>query len=218
MSTVGVKYAELDRIEAEIAELLAAQKPEDTEAAEQADEARQRAQESAKATEEVSGDRTLELERFTPSESMKNLYREAAKKLHPDLADDGEDRLLRTRLMAQVNEAYAAGDEDRIRKILHEWEMSPESVKGEGVGADLVRILRQIKQVKTRLLTITQSLQELMSSKAYTMKRQMEERSAEGRDILNELASRIELDVHSARHRLMEIRSQFNGRRSRSSR
>jgi hypothetical protein len=109
-----------------------------------------------------------------------------------------------------LNEAYAAGNEDRIREILHEWEMSPESVKGEGVGADLVRILRQIQQVKDRLRKIEESLREWMSSKAFALKQKLEKRAAEGGDLLSELASQIEIDIQSARRRLMAIRAESN--------
>ena len=41
-----------------------------------------------------------------------------------------------------------------LRRILEEYESSPESVRGIGVAADLVRVIRQIKQLKSRLVQI----------------------------------------------------------------
>ena len=55
---------------------------------------------------------------FTPSESLQQLYREAAKRFHPDLADDEEDREWRTQMMRQANAAYAAGDSETIQRLL----------------------------------------------------------------------------------------------------
>jgi hypothetical protein len=46
--------------------------------------------------------------------------------------------------MAEANRAYEEGDEERLRVILQEWEGSPESVKGDGPGAELVRVIRKI--------------------------------------------------------------------------
>ena len=51
-----------------------------------------------------------------------------------------------TQLMTEANAAYERGDAETLRRILEEYESSPESVKGVGVAADLVRVIRQIKQ------------------------------------------------------------------------
>jgi DnaJ-domain-containing protein 1 len=67
-----------------------------------------------------------------------------AKRIHPDLATDSEDRLRRQILMAEANRAFEEGDEDRLRRILHEYEASPDAVKGDGAGADLIRAIRKI--------------------------------------------------------------------------
>lgn len=59
LQVVGIRYTELDRLEAQIAEYMA----------------------------------YLESSRdFKPSESLKKLYREVAKRIHPDLATDEEER------------------------------------------------------------------------------------------------------------------------------
>ena len=138
---VGVLYAELDEWEAKIAEIEASLKPSAT-ASQRAQETRKRAEETHEATHgEASKARD-----FQPSADLKSLFREAAKRLHPDFAKDEADRQLRTRLMAQLNEAYSQGDVEAVQRILDEFGNSPESVQGEGVGAELVRIIRQIHQ------------------------------------------------------------------------
>ena len=147
LRTVGAGYAELDEIEAQIAEALARLNPEDKKAQQQASQSRSRAHESSQAAGAVDAGAVIE---FKPSDSLKRLYREIAKRIHPDLATDEKDRARRHKLMAEANRAYEEGDEARLQAILREWELSPESVKGDGAGAELVRVIRKIAQIEQR--------------------------------------------------------------------
>jgi hypothetical protein len=137
---VGSRLAELDEIEAQIAEAGARNQPKDREAQERASQALAQAQESAQAVEaeQEAGKR----EPFTPSENLQKLYREVARRIHPDLATDEGERKRRHELMTEANRASEMGDVARLEAILRDWESSPESVKGEGRGAELVRVIR----------------------------------------------------------------------------
>ncbi len=143
---VGSRLAELDEIEAQIAEARSRNKPKDQQAQERASQARAQAEESAQAVE--AEQETGRREPFKPSENLKKLYREVAKRIHPDLATDESERKRRHELMAEANRAYEEGDAARLEAILRDWESSPESVKGEGPGAELVRVIRKIAQIE----------------------------------------------------------------------
>ena len=184
---IGVLYAELDGWEAKIAETEASLKPSAT-ARQRAQETRKRAEETHEATHgEASKARD-----FQPSADLKSLFREAAKRLHPDFANAEAARQLRTRLMAQLNEAYGQGDAESIQRILDEFGNSPESVQGEGVGAELVRIIRQIHQARKNIAAIESELSSLRASEIAQLKQDAEAAQQEGRDLLAELAA----DVH----------------------
>lgn len=146
---VGVLYAELDEWNARLAELRAEQAgtPEANAAAA---EARNQAHEAHSAAHGEAAN----VQPFMPSPDLKKLYPETAKRVHPDIAADDADRVRRERLMKEVNAAYAAGDEDALRRILAGLDASPDAVRGSGVGADLIRVLRQLKQVRNRIAAI----------------------------------------------------------------
>lgn len=148
LRTVGVLYAELDEIEAQIAEAEARRMPSDSKAQEHATHARAQAQESAQTTKAVAEPRAK------PTENLKKLFREVAKCIHPDLATNDDERVRREKLMAEVNLAYENGDEAKLRSILEDWESSPDTVEGEGVGAELIRVIRKIAQIQKRLTNI----------------------------------------------------------------
>jgi hypothetical protein len=203
---VGIHYAELDEINAEIAELLARENPSNHRAQEAARQARARANESREGSQSVAQENA----RFSPSVSLKNLYREVARKIHPDLAGDDADRAKREQLMAEANQAYEKGDESRIRSILEEYENSPDSVSGQGPGPELVRLIRKIAQVKKRIKEIESETEQVRASDLFELKRRFDEAARQGRDVLNEmaLALRSKIDDRRTELRRMHQREQ----------
>src|SRR5713101_1619383 len=199
---VGIRYAELDDVEAQIAQLIAERDPADVEAQKVAREARARAEESQAG---VTGIVVKDAVRFSPSSSLKNLYREVARRIHPDLALDEADRARRQRLMAEANRAYEIGDEAGLRLILEEYESSPESVIGEGAGADLVRVIRKIAQVKRRLTEIDAETRRIMESDLFELKKKVDEGTTQGRDVLSEMVSSVNSRIEDRREALKRM-------------
>lgn len=198
---VGVRYAELDEIEAQIAEHLSQASPQNKNMHARAGEARARADESARTSRTVQEARGRG-EKFKPDDALKKVYREAAKRIHPDLGTDEEDRTRRQRVMAEINEAYEEGDETRVREILREWESSPDAIKGDGVAMELVRVIRKIAQVQARLTSIDATIDGLRSSDLYRLKEEVESAEVEERDLLADMAARLDQQLAEARKRL----------------
>ncbi len=94
--------------------------------------------------------------------------------------------------MAEANQAYQAGDADDLQRILDEYQDGVDAVEGEGVGAELVRIIRQISLAKDRVSAIEQELATLRQSEIALMKKQAEQYEQKGRDLLAELATSVQ--------------------------
>jgi hypothetical protein len=196
---VGSRYAELDELKATVAERLAQEQPANERAQQAAREARTRAAE----TQSTAGEKSEATPRaFQSSPEMKRLYREVAKRVHPDLTSDRADRAMRQQLMAEANEAYERGDESRLRKIFTEYEWSAEAVQGEGPGAELIRVIRRISQARGRLAEIEAELQELLRSDLYQLKVRLDEAQSHGRDVLKEMVQKVEDQIAQAKRRL----------------
>lgn len=110
--------------------------------------------------------------------------------------------------MTEANRAYEEGDEARLKAILRDWESSPESVKGEGAGAELVRVIRKIAQIEDRLTAIDAEIARLEESDLYHLKNQVDQAEEEGRDLLAEMAAQVDEQVVEARGRLRSIKEQ----------
>ncbi len=196
---VGSRYAELDELKAQIADRLAREQPANERAQQAARDARARANE----TKSVAGEKAAEEPRaFKAAPAMKRLYRDVAKRIHPDLTSDRDDRVKRQQLMAEANEAYERGDEARLGKILTEYECSPEAVQGEGPGAELVRVIRRISQARSRLAEIEAEMQEALRSDLYQLKSRVDETQKHGHDVLKEMVEKVDDQIAQAKRRL----------------
>ena len=200
---VGLRYAELDEYKAQIAERLAAEEPHNERAQHAARDARARANETKTGAGEKSA---TEPRSFKASVEMKRLYRDVAKRIHPDLTSDREDRATRQQLMARANEAYESGDEAALAKILTEYECSPEAFHGEGAAAELVRVIRRISQVRGRLAEIEAESQALLRSDLYQLRMRVEEAAQDGRDVLKEMMAKCDEQIAEAKRRLAKDR------------
>jgi hypothetical protein len=201
-SNVGALYAELDEVEALIAERLAELRPLDTEAAETATDARKRADESRRVADESARELPPPVER---SKHLKDLYRTAAKQLHPDLAHDERDRMIRERLMTEANLAYEEGDEARLEAILDEYQSSPDTVVGSEVGAELIRAIRRISLALANIKKVETDIRSLRTSEIHKLKATVEEGRQRNRDVLRELAESLRHKICARRQYLQSL-------------
>jgi hypothetical protein len=191
---VGRLYAELDEWKARIFELQVQSNPSAA-AKEQAEKAR----EQARQTNEDAHGKASEAHDFTPSPELKRLFREVAKRVHPDFAMNSGDLKRRTRFMTEANRAYQAGDAEALQRIFDECQDGADTVAGEGIGAELIRIIRQISQARNRLSAIEQELATLRQSEIAQLKQQAETEQEQGRDLLAELGIAVQGQIQRAK-------------------
>ena len=188
--------------------------PSDYTVSQDADRARKEARRSAHAAASARAE-PEKLLRFKPSERLRTLYRELAKLVHPDLTTDETERASRTRLMAEVNAAYQAGDQARLEAIRRDWTHRPESVEGEDVAARLVRAIRKISQLRDRLAAIDAQISQMEGSDTCKLRTQAEVAENEGGDLLNEMAAELDEDVAARQRQLDDLEAELAGRKER---
>ena len=191
---VGSRYAALDEVLAEIAEAKARLYPDDDVTQAEAEEAREQANDSSQAAsdaaeiEETSG-------KFIPSDSLKKMFRAAMAEIHPDGTTDEEEKRRRHEVFIEVRSAYERGDEDRMKLLLHDWQSNRKSIQDEGIGAELVRIIRKIAQVEERFVAIDVEIEAVKISELAQLKNRVESADDDGRDLLQEMADEIEEEI-----------------------
>jgi hypothetical protein len=138
--------------------------------------------------------------RYT-SDAVRKLFREVARAIHPDLADDDHTRDWRHRLMIEANRAYALRDAEQLGRILEAWERSPEAVQGSDPASMRLRLERRLAQIHEHLDRCDRSLTELRGSSLFELKTMVDEASARGRDLVADMVRRLRRDILAATNR-----------------
>ena len=144
--------------------------------------------------------------RYT-TDAVRRLFRDVAKVIHPDLAQDEQTRDRRHALMVEANRAYARGDEDSLRSILDAWERSPEAVRGDDAEATRLRLIRRIAQIEDQLQAFDSTLAQLQDSPSWKLKTMVDDAAARGKDLIADMVRRLRRDIMVARNRLEAIQS-----------
>ncbi len=206
LTSVGALYVELDVLYARIAEARSKKAAaDDDDARRDAFRAQARADQSAREYQRAHAEPPETIAKGPITSSLKKLYRQIAARIHPDKAQSEAARQSRTRLMAELNEAYAQGDESRMREILENWESSPETVAGYDEAADLERLTRTLAQVRLKIWEIEGELRRTKLSELYSLMLRAEEAQSHGEDLLGELAAELSAEIRLARQILEEL-------------
>jgi len=193
---VGQLYAELDDLEARIAE-READLYDSAAAHQRAEEARARADESHEAA--FGEDRESEV--IDPPPNLKTLFRELAKRIHPDFARDETEQKHFTLLMARANQAYARGDVEMLQQLLDDHREIHTVIAGEDRAAELDRMDRQIRHAERDIAKLDAEQHTLLNGEIGQLYMDAEAATREHRDLLTELATKLRQQVADAKYR-----------------
>jgi len=133
-----------------------------------------------------------------PDDDLKTLYRDAAKRMHPDLVADDAGRGHAEAFMKRLNHAYKSGDAHGIGNLVRQWETSPYAAArpvGDGAAPALQAA---VAQAEARLADARDSDLARLMEQAF-------QASMAGRDLLVELRQDAELALQQARARFAAL-------------
>jgi hypothetical protein len=139
----------------------------------------------------------------------KRLYRELARRFHPDLAKSATESAYRTALMAAVNRAYSAGDVHTLYDLAGELEPE-EMIELAGMEtAELRRLREQIMRCRRRRRKVQRQLQSQRAENTARLWRKAQQLEEEGenwwavvRRDLEQAQARMEAEIAQLEERL----------------
>jgi hypothetical protein len=205
---IAGRMAELDRVQADLAKARMRHTPDDPVLDTAAREAQARAEQSqrerqAYAEREERG--TSASAGFAPSNDLKKRYRQLAQKIHPDRAADEADRAWRTQLMSEANRAYRNGDALALDEVLSLWlegrhgELPAGTVPPAPTSAGAEALAAEVTRIRQRIAAIASELDRLYGSKLYELFAAARVAERQGRDLLAEMAARIDQQIEQAK-------------------
>jgi hypothetical protein len=186
---VGRLHEELDELEAAIAE------------AELGHISKRLAGESVRPDPSTSRAPSEPLPRHT-SDVVRKLFRDVAKAIHPDLADDEAARDRRHAMMIEANRAYALGDEGRLRWILQSCSARPDAADGSNPEATRLRLQRRVALLDEQLAFAGAEVDAMKEKPMWQLKAMVEEAAVAGKGLVRDMVARLKVDIMVARNRL----------------
>ncbi|MCX7896744.1 MAG: J domain-containing protein [Rhodocyclaceae bacterium] len=127
--------------------------------------------------------------------ALKKRFRMIAQKIHPDRARSDAERAWRTNLMAEANRAYRHGDAHALEAVFDRFlrgygEHAESSLRGERYS-----LTQRLAAVRRRLREIERKLDRIYGSKLYELLVAARQAARAGRDLLAEIASRLDAEI-----------------------
>ncbi|MBN2302951.1 MAG: DnaJ domain-containing protein [Anaerolineae bacterium] len=140
-----------------------------------------------------------------PEQAIKKLYRQLARRYHPDLTTDPAERARRNRLMAEINDAYSRRDMAALQALAAQ----PENARIEQPLAALQLVqLQQIRnQLEDRIYALRKRRNELLHGDLMRLKIQASLEARKGRDLLRRMAADMEKEYTACLDRLDQLRN-----------
>jgi hypothetical protein len=136
--------------------------------------------------------------------AIKRMFRALARRFHPDFARDNDDRARRNEIMIRINEAYAARDFEALQALAAQPDVATSAVSLAAMS------LRHLERVLSNAQERVDELESLRATLMHgdMMKLKIEEKlaSARGRDVLKEIAARIEQECVTLKVELERLR------------
>ena len=133
------------------------------------------------------------------ADKLKKLYREVARKFHPDLADDEHDRPHCHQLMIEANRAYETGQHETLEALLEAGQVTEEL---SSASPELIWLTRRAAELKEQVVKVESELADITSSELYRLKLRVENAEAMGVDLFVDLLMQVDRQIKKARNRL----------------
>lgn len=137
--------------------------------------------------------------------TLKSLFRDLAKRFHPDLASTDDERRHRELIMKQVNTAFHERDIDALRTLSMEKDAIDPGFESTSIGDKLVWAIREVSRLDNLIESLVAERASLESSELGLLW----ERHRSGEDVLQRLENGLRGRIDEEQHCLRSLIEQY---------
>ena len=126
---------------------------------------------------------------------LKTLYRELAKRYHPDLTTDSREKEWRESMMAAVNGAYEKHDLDALLELRQKPDRPVRAMMVQSRAEILAELSAEVLRLDHVVQEINRQLDELSNSALAQLQLDVSMARQSGQDLLGQIARELELDI-----------------------
>ncbi len=139
---------------------------------------------------------------------LKQIYRELAKRAHPDLATDENDRAVRSQRMVEINALYAKQDLEGLRRILRQLETG-RLAPNETPEQRLMRLKHERLSLDAAIRHAKAEIADLNRDPLMALKLEAALARSRGRDVLAETVQQVKTKLTEAESELQGLIAKF---------
>lgn len=132
------------------------------------------------------------------------MFRNLAKRFHPDLAGDDVDREQREKIMAQINEAYSSRDMKTLQSLAERAKASRNG-SSRSPKVELARLKMELSDLEAMVFEVEHTIRELDNSPAMQMRTEYKIETQAGRDMLADLRESYQMRIDELREHLIDL-------------
>lgn len=148
---------------------------------------------------------------FRPTATLRELFRDLARRIHPDFARNAAEASLRHEFMAEASQAFRLGDAERLRWLIQQWESSPELARGFDRGSRLLRLMREIHLAEQQIRLVEEKTQLLKDSSLYHLMERCDRAWTFGHDLLKQMADDLQEQIDEAQDDFKRVEMAMHG-------
>jgi hypothetical protein len=135
---------------------------------------------------------------------IRELFRKLAKRFHPDLANEAEEKKQREAIMAKINQAYSARDLKALEELARD---IATNMDGDSVGPDkeYLRLKVELRHLETMIFEVEHTIRELDLSPVMQMRSEAKSEDRAGRDLLGTMEFDLKLRIAELREHLLDL-------------
>jgi hypothetical protein len=150
-------------------------------------------------------DRKSEAEKDPAFEKkIRELFRKLAKRFHPDLASEMEDKSEREKIMAKINQAYTARDMKSLESFAKQMKEG-QSERTLGPEAAILRHKVELRQLESMIFEVEHTIREIDLSRAMQLRSELHFEKESGRDLFADVESGLKERIAELRDHLFDL-------------